>query len=64
MGKTWQTYFNYKILTKIKEEKWVTTLEGNIVAKDGNDALKKIRKRLRNRIFERIVIEAGNRVSV
>ena len=64
MGKTWQTHFSYKILTKINEERWVTTLEGNIVAKDGNDALKKIRKQLRNKIFEKLVIEAGNRVNV
>ncbi len=62
MGKTWKTVFRVQSQLCIKEEKYATTFETNVIAKDGNDALKKISKELNNSTFDRLVIDAGPRV--
>ena len=59
MGKKWMIHFNYKIQIEAKDDQWVTIRKGDILAKDGNSALKEIRKRLNNVVFERIIIDAG-----
>lgn len=64
MGRKWRIHFNYKVQILLREDEWTTIREGNILAKDGNDALNQIRKRLDNKVFERIVIDVGKPINI
>ena len=61
-GKQWYKDFTYEFI-HLREGAWRTTLRGKVVAKNTDDALKKIRKKVQNREFDRLLIEqTGNAV--
>lgn len=54
--KRWYKDFTYEFI-KLKDGEWRTRLSGKVIAKNTDDALKKIRKMVKNREFDRLLIE-------
>ena len=54
--KRWYKDFKYSFI-HLRNGEWKTTLTGTVVAKDTDDALKKIRGKVQNREFDRLLIE-------
>jgi len=54
--KQWYKDFKYEFIHLVNGE-WKTTLRGMVIAKNTDDALKKIRKKVDNREFDKLLIE-------